>query len=134
MVAKTLIFLLLLCTVITSRADTIDYWHVRYNGKLIREYNIHEYEKIIHIKALTLKASDSISVNYSNDRPCSNCETGLILLDDRKIKHSIVKGNGMFKPLTFSLKDAQNIGGKSFDIYYSDRYKTDLYLFTIYIE
>jgi hypothetical protein len=134
-VIKAIVLLGILCfSTFSSVADTIDYWHVRYKGKLIRAYNIHAYEKVINLKSAQIKTFDSISVAYGTDRPCSSCEIQLILLDDKKRKYIIAKGKGSFKSTSFSLKDALKIGGKGFDIYYQDAYERNQYLFTIKIE
>jgi len=132
MILNALIALILTST--CAQPDTIDYWHVRYNGKLIKEYNANVYQKIIRFKSTQIKTNDIISVAYGNDTPCSSCETELILSDSKKRKHSLTKGKGTFKPLTFSLSDAQKTGGKVFDIYFHDAYNRTVYLFTIKIE
>jgi hypothetical protein len=122
---KTFLLLVLTLTGMaqTTKADTIDYWHVYYNKVKIaafNEYNIHD----ITIKMDKVKSHDSITVKYFNDTPCSDCNTHLTVEDEKH--HTIVacKGKGVGNPISFALKDLlaykQRSGCNSFEIFYPD--------------
>jgi hypothetical protein len=100
-----------------TKADTIAYWHIYYNMTKIREFNITGTHEII-IRLDRIKSSDSITVIYFRDTPCSECSTFLTV--DHKILTS--KGKGTFNPISFSLTDLIEYKKSSnknfFDIFY----------------
>ncbi|MBO9202435.1 MULTISPECIES: hypothetical protein [Niastella] len=120
---KLLLLLLLALTGIsqTTRADTIDYWHVYYNKIKIKECNDYNIRDII-IKTDKVKSGDVITVYYFRDTPGSEAITNLSIEDG---KHHVVfasKGKGTGNPISFSLKDLlaykQKSGGNDFEIFY----------------
>ena len=110
----------------TTKADTIDYWHVYYNNIKIKEFNGHNEVHEITIKIDKIKNGDSISVNYYRDTHCSDCITHLTIEDGKH--HTISthqgKGAGEGNPLSFALKDLLEFrkkdGGSYFEIFYYD--------------
>lgn len=121
------IFLLLILAITgmaqTTKADTIDYWHVYYNKSKLaafNEYNIHS----ITIKMDKVKSGDSITVNYYRDTPGSDNITQLAIEDGKHHTVLVSKGKGVGNPLSFALKDLlafkKTTGCNSFGIFYSD--------------
>ena len=88
----------------TSKADTIDYWHVYLNNKIIREFNQYSKDLTIKLKLSEAKPYDSIRVNYFRDTPCSDCDHFLAIKISDASQDTIVKGRGTFNPLSFSVK------------------------------
>lgn len=116
------------------KADTLDYWHVKYNGKLIRKYNKtvdNNSGRVISINSKTVKTSDRITVNYGRDTPCHDCTTELLLETYTKKQFTIVSGKGTLNPLSFSVVDVKKWGGKSFDVFYREKGRRDILLFSI---
>ncbi|QEM09489.1 hypothetical protein [Mucilaginibacter rubeus] len=75
----TLILATAINTNIYSKADTIDYWHVKYNDKTIAEYTAFDKAPIT-IKKQDIKDSDILTVEYGNDTPCYDGNKGLYIL------------------------------------------------------
>jgi hypothetical protein len=122
---KKLLILLLLFVggiqpLFAKTIDTIDHWVVYLNNKKLHNYNMYDKHEII-LKTNELKLSDSITVRYGSDTPCTEC---FIYLEVESDQHSIlsVKAQGEFAPLSFSLKDLIETKEKSgkpyFDVFY----------------
>ncbi|MFM2307872.1 MAG: hypothetical protein RLZZ367_2541 [Bacteroidota bacterium] len=121
MKAKFILVSFVLNTVfgLTAKADTIDFWHVYYNGVKIREYNGYAVD-IISLKADSVGSNDSITVKYFRDTPCYDCATNVTVEDD---KHHVIttdNGKGTFSPVSFLLKKVVDSGIKFFEVFYSE--------------
>ena len=51
-----------------SKPDTIDYWHISYNSKIIARYTAFD-KAPIKIKRSAIKDDDQLSVLYADDTP-----------------------------------------------------------------
>lgn len=60
---KIIFLILLSLTVTTSKADTIDFWHVYYSNKSIGDFTIYGKNAII-LKLKDVKKEDSIKVLF----------------------------------------------------------------------
>ena len=115
--------------------DTIDFWHVFYNNKLIKEYNGYNLGNPLIIKIDSIKSEDSITVKFFRDTPCSDCDSYLIIEYPFLNKTFITRGTYTFCPLTLSLADLKKVERitsvrQLFEVYYLDvtnHYKIKLF-------
>ena len=122
---KYLAFVTILAFLSTSaKADTIDYWHVYYNDKKLKELTYYT-KNVIIIKSSDIKAKDSIRVFFYRDTPCDDCETSLIVNDNKDAWVVRTTGKGIGNMLRFSLAELlsyKNRTGKSeFQVCYFDK-------------
>lgn len=110
--------------VASARSDTIDYWHVYYNNKLIKEYNNYNL-KDISINIDSIRIADTITIRYYHDTPCPNCE---IYLSIENGSGSIIRTKesiGISNPLSFNVFELLQLYKKTnksiFNIYYYDK-------------
>jgi hypothetical protein len=89
--------------------DTLDYWHVYLNDKLIAEFNENSTNLMINIKKVELKGNAIVTVRYGSDHPCVDCHYGLTILGDFKRKAPEVETNEHFGKLSIPLKDLLDI-------------------------
>lgn len=89
--------------------DTIDYWHVYMNDKLIAKFNANSKDLNVNIKKMELKNSDVITVRYGSDNSCIDCSYGLIILVEIKRKLPEVQSKERFGKLSIPIKDLLNI-------------------------
>lgn len=116
-------------------SDTIDFWHVFYNNKLIKEYSGYNFGQPLIIKIDSIKAEDSITVKFFRDTPCNDCDSYLIIEYPFLNKAFIAHGNYTICPLKLSLSDLKKILIKSsvkrlFEVFYLDvtnNYKIKLF-------
>lgn len=88
----------------SAKADTIDYWHVYYNNIQIQEFN--QYTKgAIVLKIKDIKKTDSLTVKYFRDTPCSDCETQVAIENGRHFVITKGQGLGTFNPIKISIYD-----------------------------
>lgn len=123
-----------------SFIDTIDFWHVFYNNKLIKEYNVHNSEKPVILKISSLKEDDSITVKYFRDTPSNDCNAYLIIEYPFLNRAFIAHGTYTFCPLSISLSDLKKAkefmpNSNSFQVYYlEDTNNTKIKLFELKLE
>ena len=89
--------------------DTIDYWHVYINDKLVAEFNENSKDLTINIKKTELKENDIITVRYGTDHPCLDCLYGLTVIADFKLKAPEVETKEHFGKLSIPFKDLLDI-------------------------
>lgn len=117
-------FLLAIGHLLTAKADTIDFWHIYYNGIKIKEYNLYSKGEIV-FKIEDIKQTDSLTVKYFRDTPCSSCETQVAI--ESYEKHVIAKGlgRGTFNPIKISVYDLLqyylNEGSETCEVFYLKR-------------
>jgi hypothetical protein len=86
--AKLSLLLLLLLPVLakagksTCPVDTIDTWRVYYNGVEVNSGNGF-LECIINLNITDIKPTDTLSVHYYCDAPCSGCNYFLLVQTDK---------------------------------------------------
>ena len=125
------ILIALICTLAmlsSVKADTIDFWHVYYNKVKIREYN--QYSKgVITLPIKDIKKTDTLTVRYFRDTPCSNCETRVAVENEAHVVIANVNGYGTFNPISVSVSDllqhALKPGKAVYDVFYSERQSTN---------
>lgn len=107
-------------------ADTIDFWHVYYNGVKIHEFNVLSKGKVV-LKSSKIKSSDSLMVKYFNDTPCRSCETYLSFENTNTKALVSIKGLGTFNPVKISLLELlqhfKTEGLKTCNVYYVEKQK-----------
>ncbi len=104
MKALFLIAISILYFSLSAKSDTIDYWHIYYNGVKIGEWNRSKIHQI-DLKLRKIQKKDSITVKYFRDTPCFNCETILDIEDDEGIQVLKATGKGTLDPIKFAIKD-----------------------------
>ena len=108
--------------------DTLDYWHVYVNHKLIAKFNENSKDLTITIKKSEIKKNDSITVRYGTDHSCSDCYYALVVIADFKRKAPEAETKGNFGKLTIALKELLDIqktdGTTRFYFNYCERKKT----------
>ncbi|QNR25019.1 hypothetical protein [Croceimicrobium hydrocarbonivorans] len=55
--------------------DTISHWHLSIGDKLFRDYNQYSENKTLYLRMEDFKLSDSLSLLYFDDTPCSECKS-----------------------------------------------------------
>ncbi len=88
-----------------ASADTIDHWHIYFNKNKVMEGNEMSFPKPFIIKQAELKETDTITIIYFCDAPCSDCITYLKSDDGTKARLIMAKGLGTSTPLGFRVKD-----------------------------
>lgn len=138
---KTVI--LLIYTILAGnvcKADTIDYWHVYYNNKRLKEFNQFSNVETLVFKSGKIKTGDSIAVKYFRDTPCFNCTTKLIAEDEENNEAAIGLGAGTFNTISISMADIARYKERNhrahFKIYYyeGEERKYKRLLFQIQLE
>lgn len=118
----SLFFLMIIAN--AAKADTIEYWHVYYNQKKLKEFNSYTNYKII-LKSSQINPGDSIKVYFFRDTPCYDCITNLIVDDVNDKQVVISKGKGTGNALSFSLTEIvsykKRTGKTIFNVCYFDR-------------
>ena len=106
----------------TLKADTIDYWHVYYNNKKIKDYTQYSKKRAIIFKLEKIKSNDTLKIKYFRDTPCQDCDTYLVIEDGKHNLILTIKGKGTFNPISFSLNKLvafkRKSNNDSFEIYY----------------
>ncbi|MFT3705129.1 MAG: hypothetical protein QM802_22370 [Agriterribacter sp.] len=121
MIKNILVFILIFFVGNICKADTIDYWHVYYNKKKLKEFNQVNPKVTLEFQISNIKNGDSITIKYFRDTGCSECFTTLTVEDEKHIVTSN-HGKGTFNPLSISLTDILRYKEQSsknyFEIYY----------------
>lgn len=107
-------------------ADTIDFWHVFYNGVKIHEFNVLSKGKVV-LKSSKIKSLDSLTVKYFKDIRCSSCETYLSFENNKSKALVSTQGQGTFDPVKISLLELQRHFKterlKTCNVYYVEKQK-----------
>ena len=82
-----------------TKIDTTDNWHVLYNLKTIAEFNEVDDKSEILIKISNVKPNDTLTVEYSDDTPSSDYNTGIYTFDEKLRRIKLANGTGTFNPL-----------------------------------
>lgn len=104
----TILFFFLIIS-LNGFCDTLDYWHVYINDKLVAEFNENSKDLTINIKKTELKSNDIITVRYGSDHPCVDCIHGLNVIADFKRKAPEVETKEHFGKLSILFKDLLDI-------------------------
>ncbi len=105
---RTILFFFLIIS-LNGFCDTLDYWHVYINDKLVAEFNENSKDLTINIKKTELKGNDIITVRYGTDHPCVDCLYGLTVIADFKRKAPEVETKEHFGKLSIPFKDLLDI-------------------------
>lgn len=110
----------------SSDLDTLDYWHVYYNNKVIAKFNSASQDLNIKIDSSNIKKFDTISVRYGKDTRCVKCTYRLFVRNESNRKLRIIKSEEFWGKLSFRLPDLIAVGQKNegyrYDFYH---YETD---------
>jgi len=109
----------------STELDTLDYWHVYKNDKIIAKFNSVSKDLNIKIKKSEIKETDTISIRYGKDTRCSNCKYILFVRDEKNRKLRITESDEFWGKLSFGLTDLTEFGRKNeskrYDFYYWER-------------
>jgi len=101
-------FLFLLFSIIgffgNVKADTVDYWHIYYNKTKIKEFNLYSKGEIT-LRSKDIKRTDSLTIIYFRDTPCSDCATEVIIETGSNFVITKGEGIGTFNPIKISVFD-----------------------------
>ena len=107
------------------KLDTLDYWHVYLNEKVLSKYNSVSKDLVINIDKSKIKENDTISIRYGSDTRCVNCKYILFVRDEKKHKLRVTETKNYWNKLSFGLKDLIEFGQKNkskrYDFYYWER-------------
>ena len=115
-------------------SDTIDFYHVYYNNKVIDQFNQFNtvFNKTIMIDTTIIKMKDSLKVIYWDDTPCCDCECFLsIIKRDNYTNGYTISHMGVGNSFKISLFDLLKFSRK-FNIYdyeilyYVDEYNSNI--------
>jgi len=104
----TILFFFLIIS-LNGFCDTLDYWHVYINDKLVAEFNENSKDLKINIKKTELKGNDIITARYGSDYPCVDCYYGLTVFADFKRKAPEVETKEHFGKLSISFNSLLDI-------------------------
>ena len=108
-----------------AKADTIDYWHVYYNNTKIKEYNQYSKGEIV-LKVKNIKKTDSLTILFFRDTPCSDCKTEVNVENESHFVITKGKGYGTFNPIKISVFDLLLKADRDFScVYYQERDETE---------
>ena len=116
---KKLLFLSLLFSFsLSAKADTIDYWHIHYNGHEAAVFHQYKHPEL-NLARMDVAANDSISLRYFRDTPCEDCETRLVLqVGDSSV--ILGRGRGTFQPVHFKVNQLLQTGQEVLHIWYEE--------------
>jgi len=125
---KRLLLVLIILVSIKSygtKLDTLDYWHVYLNEKVIAKYNSVSKDLTIKLDKTIITKNDTISIRYGKDTRCVNCEYVLFVSDEKKRKLRITQSKIFWDKLSFNLKDLVDFGDKNgskiYNFYYWEK-------------
>lgn len=86
-----------------SLPDTISYWTIYLDGVQLKNFNDNEKDPTLSLDLKKCSKKNVLTVNYSCDTPCHDCQTHLVIYDDKKRKIVDASGKGTNTPISFSL-------------------------------
>jgi hypothetical protein len=117
------------------QADTISYWRVYLDNKLINEFSVISEGPIVKIMAADINKNSILTVDYFRDTPCQSCSTYLVIRNAEDNIISKIKGNGTLNKHNLNLDRLLEMFSKgkdsSFKIYFKEAPYQDQYLFTL---
>lgn len=134
---KYLLLLVLLTCCITSKADTISYWHMDYNRLPLATYNETQpvAQRLVTLQYAQIKPNDFLTIHYFRDTPCSDClETYTIKNADAKTLGTIHTKNTfdpMLLPMDILTGAMKKSNVRTFNIYKNEQNGTETLLFKI---
>ena len=123
-----------------TKIDTIDFWHVYYNHKIIGQFNQVSEDPVIIIKKAKIQPNDILSIEYGNDAPGDDI-IGVYVKDGllKKIKLAQGKANFSFTnrlniPVAKILDISKRLNRKTLDFYYYNLPRRDQFIFRLKLE
>jgi len=125
-----------------AKADTCDFCHVYFNGKIIDSFNVHNFGVgQITLKLSDLFENDSMTVMFWGDSRYGGNNTYLFVEGEKIDLVSKGIGSGTDNPISISMKDILKAHKKSryntFKVYFkeeSEKRPDRIYLFKIKLE
>lgn len=106
---------------LSTKADTIDVWHVFYNAVKIKEFNAYGKHELT-LKKDSLKLGDTITIKYFRDTQCSDCITHFTVEDEKHHVFVTSKGKGTFNPISFPIQKLLELKqqgyAQNFEVFY----------------
>lgn len=118
------LFVFIFNSPLITKADTVSYYRIKHKGRELPHPNFSNKVDTFHFALQSVTGTDSISIAYFRDTPCSDCATTLTVDGEYGIAFSMM-GVGTGKPLTFPMSYLVNQGfnTKVYSVYYSEEGK-----------
>jgi hypothetical protein len=117
------------------QSDTISYWHVVFNDKLVYKFSETSENPSVNLKYTEINKDSELTIKYYRDTPCNKCPTYLAIRDITGKTTLTVKGKGTANNMTIQLyklvKNYNYTHTSSFRVYYLDSKFSDQLLFTL---
>ena len=117
------------------QADTISYWHVYLNDKVIAEFSVVTENPTIDINISDLSKNPILTVVYFRDTPCQECRTYLTISNSKDKILFKIKGFGTLNKhnlkLTRLIKLYTKGKGSDYRLYFKEPPFQDQYLLTL---
>ena|SRR5258708_40250395 len=120
-----------------AKADTIDFWHIYYNHKIIARFNGNLENRVVTIEKSKIKPNDILSVDYGNDSPGDDI-IGVYVKAGFLKKTKLIEGKANFSlmnkldiPVVKILEILKSSNQKTIDLYYYDLPRFDHFIFTL---
>jgi len=110
--------------------DTIDVYWVYYNDSVIAKLNQNMSGTVLHIKAAQIKKGNKITVRYTTDTHCPDCEETLVVKGSNGKNVFYADATGSWAPMVVKLEEMFVPSFKSYQFYYNEK----TLLFTLVID
>ena len=117
------------------QADTISYWHVYLDNKVIAEFSVVTENPTIEISTSDLRRNPILKVVYFRDTPCQDCRTYLTICNSKDEILFKIKGSGTLNKHNLKLTRLIKLYAKGMDsdfrLYFEEPPLQDQYLLTL---
>ena len=108
---KKILFILVVLSISWSmKADTLDYFVVKYNDSTFNSFNSFG-DNIPVLKKHNVQVHDILGIQYFSDTPCWDCGIYIVITDIYYRIMKVVKGGKSFDPIRFGLNDLAKRAG-----------------------
>jgi hypothetical protein len=117
------------------QADTISYWHIYLDNKLINEFSLTTDNPLVEIKESDVNRNSTLTIEYFRDTYCHNCDKYLIVRNSEDKQISKIRRSRNLNKHTLKLKRLVKMFSKgkesSFRMYFRTVPDLEICLFTL---
>ncbi|UKN02712.1 hypothetical protein K6119_04185 [Paracrocinitomix mangrovi] len=131
---KKFVIICLIMVPFVGYCDTLDYWTVHLNSKLLGQYNELSNDNEIVLKSDSILETDTIFITYGNDHPCVKCEYYFAVKDSLDgIKIHVERKHQIPARTSYPLKKLKNFHGQKEFLFflYEDDWTGDHNIYTV---